>query len=49
MPYDVELNLIVFKTTMVVTWNKSNNLFATLQTRRELGRVNFHKDFWDCY
>ena len=20
-----------------------------LETRRDLGRVNFHKDFWDCY
>ena len=24
-------------------------LFATLKTRGELGRVNFRKDFWDCY
>ena len=24
-------------------------LFATLETRRELGRVDFRKDFWDCY
>ena len=23
--------------------------FATLETRRELGRVKFRKDFWDCY
>ena len=22
---------------------------ATLETRRRLGRVNFRKDFWDCY
>ena len=24
-------------------------IVATLESRRELGRVNFHKDFWDCY
>ena len=23
--------------------------FATLETRKKLGRVNFCKDFWDCY
>ena len=23
--------------------------FVTLKTRRKLGRLNFHKDFWDCY
>ena len=23
--------------------------FATLDTRRRLGQVNFRKDFWDCY
>ena len=22
---------------------------ATLKTRRKLGRVNFRKEFWDCY
>ena len=29
-----------------------NNLrlsFATLESYRELGQVNFRKDFWDCY
>ena len=26
-----------------------NGKFATLETRRELGRYNFRKDFWDCY
>ena len=24
-------------------------LYATLKTRGKLGRVNFRKDFWDCY
>ena len=24
-------------------------LFATLETWRELNRVNFHKEFWYCY
>ena len=24
-------------------------LFATLKMRGELARVNFRKDFWDCY
>ena len=24
-------------------------LFATLETRGKLGRVNFREDFWDCY
>ena len=24
-------------------------LFATCQKRRRLGRVNFRKDFWECY
>ena len=23
--------------------------FTTLETRKTLGRVNHHKDFWDCY
>ena len=23
--------------------------FATLETRKKLGQVNFRKDFWDCY
>ena len=23
--------------------------FATLETQRELGRVKFRKDVWDCY
>ena len=23
--------------------------FATFETRREMGRVNFRKDFWDCF
>ena len=23
--------------------------FVTLETRKKLGRVNFGKDFWDCY
>ena len=23
--------------------------FTTLETRTNLGRVNFRKDFWDCY
>ena len=26
-----------------------NGPFATLKTRRKLGRVSFRKDFWDCY
>ena len=25
------------------------SLEETLETRRKLGRVNFRKDFWDCY
>ena len=25
------------------------HLFATLDTRRKLGRVNCSKDFWDCF
>ena len=24
-------------------------LFATLEPRKKLDRVNFGKDFWDCY
>ena len=28
---------------------KSLLQFATLELRRELGRDNIHKDFWDCY
>ena len=28
----------------------SSPLFsATLETKRKLGRVNYRKDFWDCY
>ena len=23
--------------------------YASLETRENLGRVNFRKDFWDCY
>ena len=23
--------------------------FITLEASRKLGRVNFRKDFWDCY
>ena len=26
-----------------------NGEFATLETRKKLGRVKFRKDFWDCY
>ena len=26
-----------------------HGLLATLETARKLGRVNFHKDSWDCY
>ena len=31
--------------------NSSNTIsaFPTLKTRGTLGRVNFRKDFWDCY
>lgn len=27
----------------------SNRAIATLKTRKELGRVNYRKDLWDCY
>ena len=27
----------------------SNRAIATLKTRKELGRVDYRKDFWDCY
>ena len=32
------------------TWERGvvHGLFAALETRRKLGRVNFRKDFWDC-
>ena len=28
---------------------KQPSAFATLETKRKLGRVNDCKDFWDCY
>ena len=29
--------------------NLNQRILATYQTRGKLGRVDFRKDFWDCY
>ena len=31
------------------TQNSLYTQFASLEAKRELGRVNYRKDFWDCY
>ena len=37
---------------LAVLWARNaqpqNGQFATIETTRKLGRVNFRKDFWDC-
>ena len=49
----LSLIFVVIFEALAVSWGYGRyhftRQFATLETRGKLGRVNFRKDFWDCY
>ena len=47
---DMEFNRLVRKRDSPKSWRGGKTtIFATVETKRKLGRVNFCKDFCDCY